>query len=178
MYSSLLRVGFVVLLLSAVAAVAASKQPRELTWDDMIPKREIRPKSALPGADGSSKSYYDLDENEEIIEDPFAGWDFTQPVEDLDGQFVKLPGFVVPLESDEGGMLKEFLLVPYYGACIHTPAPPPNQIVYVTLDEPYDLTDIWNAYWITGTIEVKPYMGTVADTFYRLNGQLVEEYRY
>jgi len=168
----------VFLLLAATTIFATSKQPRELTWDDMIPKRQIQPRSALPNQDGGTTSFYDLEENEDLIEDPFAGWDFTQPVQDLDGQFVKLPGFVVPLESDEGGMLSEFLLVPYYGACIHTPAPPPNQIVYVTLEEPYDLTDIWDAYWIIGTLEVKPYMGTMADTVYRLKGQRVENYIY
>ena len=55
----------------------------------------------------------------------------------LNGQYVKLPGYVVPLESDAGGLLSEFLLVPYYGACIHVPPPPSNQIVYVRLNKPY-----------------------------------------
>lgn len=51
----------------------------------------------------------------------------------LQGQAVKIDGFVVPLEWDEKSALKEFLLVPYFGACIHVPPPPENQIIYVRL---------------------------------------------
>ncbi len=52
-------------------------------------------------------------------------------VKSLDGQQVKLPGYIVPLEVNEEGRTTEFLLVPYYGACIHVPPPPPNQIVHI-----------------------------------------------
>ena len=48
----------------------------------------------------------------------------------LDGKLVKIPGYMVPLE-DDSEVVSEFLLVPYVGACIHTPPPPPNQIVQV-----------------------------------------------
>ncbi len=49
----------------------------------------------------------------------------------LDGATVRLPGFIVPLEGVKSGDVSEFLLVPYFGSCIHVPPPPPNQIVYV-----------------------------------------------
>ncbi len=52
-------------------------------------------------------------------------------VKELDGQQVKLPGYIVPLEVSEEGRTTEFLLVPYYGACIHVPPPPSNQIVHI-----------------------------------------------
>ncbi|MEO8924216.1 MAG: DUF3299 domain-containing protein [Caldimonas sp.] len=55
-----------------------------------------------------------------------ALWDVAPTVDDMNGVLVKLPGYVVPLEEVRGG-LKEFLLVPYFGACIHTPPPPANQ---------------------------------------------------
>ena len=44
----------------------------------------------------------------------------------LDGVRARIPGYVVPLESSAAGHL-EFLLVPYFGACIHTPPPPPTR---------------------------------------------------
>ena len=51
---------------------------------------------------------------------------------ELDGKQVKIPGFIVPLDVAKDGTVSEFFLVPYFGACIHVPPPPPNQIVYVT----------------------------------------------
>lgn len=52
-------------------------------------------------------------------------------VKALDGQNIRLPGYIVPLEVSEEGRTTEFLLVPYFGACIHVPPPPSNQIVHV-----------------------------------------------
>ena len=49
---------------------------------------------------------------------------------ELNGCEVRLPGYLVPLEG-QAGEWKEFLLVPYFGACIHSPPPPANQIVHV-----------------------------------------------
>ena len=51
-------------------------------------------------------------------------------VDDLDGRYVLLPGYVVPLEFSDSRII-EFLLVPWVGACIHKPPPPANQIVHV-----------------------------------------------
>ena len=51
----------------------------------------------------------------------------------LDGATVRLPGFIIPLDARRDGVLDEFLLVPYFGACIHVPPPPPNQLVYVRM---------------------------------------------
>lgn len=45
-------------------------------------------------------------------------------------QKVRLPGYAVPLDANRNDK-REFLLVPYFGACIHTPPPPANQIVLV-----------------------------------------------
>ena len=73
----------------------------------------------------------------------------------LDGEIVRLPGYALPLEGDADGVL-EFLLVPYVGACIHVPPPPPNQIVHAALAEPYRLEGLFEPVWITGRIEARP----------------------
>ena len=159
-----------VFLLGTSATIAVGQEPEELSWDAMVARKELPRKSGLPDPDAEASMLQD--------DDMLGGWDYTRPVEELDGKFVKLPGFIVPLESDEGGMLNEFLLVPYFGACIHVPPPPPNQIVYVTLDEPYNLTNTWDPYWIIGEMQVKPYFGQVADSVYQLAGQRVEKYDY
>jgi hypothetical protein len=72
----------------------------------------------------------------------------------LDGQFVKIPGYALPLEFD-GVAVQDFLLVPYVGACIHVPPPPLNQMVFVKLSEPYVLESLFAPVWITGRITVK-----------------------
>lgn len=43
---------------------------------------------------------------------------------------VLIDGYVLPL-ARSGERVIEFLLVPWIGACIHTPPPPPNQIIHV-----------------------------------------------
>ena len=68
---------------------------------------------------------------------------------DLDGENIRIPGYMLPLEFRDRDVI-EFLLVPYVGACIHVPPPPPNQIVYVTLEEGYPTTDLFTPVWIEG----------------------------
>src|ERR1700742_1362770 len=67
----------------------------------------------------------------------------------LEGATVRLPGFIVPLEAVKSGDVSEFLLVPYFGSCIHVPPPPPNQIVYVHATRLSGFESIYDAYWIT-----------------------------
>ncbi len=69
----------------------------------------------------------------------------------LDGMRVRIPGYALPLDF-EGTEIREFLLVPYVGACIHTPPPPPNQIVFVTPDRPFESQGLFSPVWIEGEI--------------------------
>lgn len=69
----------------------------------------------------------------------------------LDGQVIRLPGYVLPLEIT-GKKVTEFLLVPWVGACIHTPPPPPNQIVHVKTDTPFEVTSLFAPVWVTGRL--------------------------
>jgi len=73
--------------------------------------------------------------------------------EKLDGENIRLPGYLLPLEF-ENKKVTEFLLVPWVGACIHTPPPPPNQIVHVKLSEGFDIgDDIFTAVWVNGVMK-------------------------
>ncbi len=75
-------------------------------------------------------------------------------VPSLNGKTVQLPGYVLPLES-EGNKVTEFLLVPYVGACIHTPPPPANQIVHVRSLEGIEIDGLFTAVWVTGQISIE-----------------------
>ena len=102
---------------------------------------------------------------------------------ELDGQLVRMPGYALPLEH-KGLGVTDLLLVPYVGACIHVPPPPPNQIIYVTLTDPYKLRGLYEPVWITGRLLIEPANKSLflvdgsADipTSYTLKGVKVERY--
>jgi hypothetical protein len=75
-------------------------------------------------------------------------------VEDLNGARIRMPGYALPLEFS-GQKITEFLLVPWVGACIHTPPPPPNQIVYVKLEKGIESRGRFTPVWVTGEMAVK-----------------------
>ncbi len=79
----------------------------------------------------------------------------NQVVKELDGQQIKLSGYLLPLEFSEEGV-REFLLVPHVGACIHTPAPPVNQIVLVKLRQSYRIDGFYAPVRVTGTMSTEP----------------------
>ena len=95
----------------------------------------------------------------------------------LDGKFIKLPGYVVPLETD-GKKSTAFLLVPYFGACIHVPPPPANQTVYVTTKdgEGASIRKLFDVVWVTGTLHAQKQSTDVADAGYTLQATKVEPY--
>lgn len=84
------------------------------------------------------------------------------------GQTVRLPGYLVPLEETKDG-LKEFLLVPYFGACIHSPPPPANQIVHVLPKAPAKGLRSMDTVWVTGVL-----MGTRTDSYMGMSGYRIE----
>lgn len=105
----------------------------------------------------------------------------TEPVgivKELDGQLVKVPGFVVPLESDEGGELTEFFLVPYYGACIHVPPPPANQIIYVKVQDTFFLENMMDPFWIEGVLSTKGFSADLGEAGYTIIAEKIEKYEY
>jgi len=105
-------------------------------------------------------------------------------VEALDGQLIKLPGYALPLETSATAVT-EFLLVPSIGACIHTPAPPPNQMVFVKLNQSYQAKRLYDPVWITGRIKLEQKKKAVVyndgesgvESSYTLMGVRVEPYK-
>ena len=96
----------------------------------------------------------------------------------LDGATVRLPGFIVPLEAVKAGNISEFLLVPYFGSCIHVPPPPPNQIVYVHVSKRSGIQSIYDAYWITGKLHLQQKTTRLGATAYELSAEKIEVYKY
>ena len=101
----------------------------------------------------------------------------------LDNKFVRIPGYALPLEH-QGTAVRELLLVPYVGACIHVPPPPANQMVYVRLNKAHTFNDLYEPVWITGQISIKAASQKLflvdgsadIDTGYALEGVRIEPY--
>ena len=158
-------------LLLLVATPLWAAEPKELTWSEMIPA------DAPPEAPDMTP-LHDLSQMGSIEAAPAAKQDLPNApvVPALDGQLIRLPGYIVPLEVSEDGRTTDFLLVPYFGACIHVPPPPSNQIVHVTSKEGVKLDELYQPYWIVGALQVKPSTSELADAGYQMDAQRIVVY--
>ena len=106
----------------------------------------------------------------------------TRFVEDMNGQNIRVPGYVVPIESEfvgEGAgyqLVKRFFLVPFFGACLHMPPPPPNQIIYVTSEEGFKLPSIYDPVWVSGGLKTALYEDQLATAAYVMDMVKLEPY--
>lgn len=116
-----------------------------------------------------------IEEGSEFDKMPQLGTHRT--VSALNGQRVRLPGFIVPLDYEFKGRLKNFLFVPYFGACIHTPPPPPNQIVFVEGEVDVSSDEIWLPYWVEGVLHTRSVENDLGDAAYTLTFQRIEPYK-
>jgi hypothetical protein len=129
---------------------------RDLDWLQMMPKDEIAA----------------LDDPKNVVQINHTGNTRTKQfgsfriVDDLDEQKVQIAGFVVPLEADDQGNMTELFFVPFYGACIHVPPPPPNQIVYAKLAKGIKPPQIWDPYWLKGVLRTHTVSNKVAGSAY------------
>jgi uncharacterized protein len=150
----------------AAGATLAAPDSIELQWEQLIPQdgsgqnagRQIVPRGVVPHGGMTP------------LPDDFGGL-----VHDYDGERVRLPGYVLPLDF-EGTNIQEFLLVPYVGACIHVPPPPPNQIVYVTIEEGIEVRGMFEPVWVTGTFDTASISNELAEIGYRIEAESVEAY--
>jgi len=96
----------------------------------------------------------------------------------LDGVKIRIPGYTVPFEYGSKAEITQFLLVPYFGACIHAPPPPPNQTIFVKTDDPIKLKDLAQAVWIEGTIRAQTQNSDLADAAYTIEMTNLTKYEY
>ena len=94
----------------------------------------------------------------------------------MDGQAISIPGFIVPLEFDDELIVTEFFLVPYFGACIHVPPPPPNQIIYVKYAKGLELKTLYDPFWIYGTLKTSTVENDTATASYTIDMASYEDY--
>lgn len=165
--------GAALMALYALPALAVE----ELTWGDLVPP-EARDITGMPLPTHDLSALADtLSEGE--YGDPAVQMEPAAPVvAALNGREVKLPGYIVPLGINEQGVVNEFLLVPYFGACIHVPPPPSNQIVYVQSEAGIKLEALYQPFWITGAMQVEAVESDLANAGYKIANASIEPYSY
>jgi hypothetical protein len=102
-------------------------------------------------------------------------WDNAPANPKFDKRRVSIAGFVVPLDG-EREKTREFLLVPYFGACIHAPAPPANQVIHVKVKAGNTVT-LSPASLISGTIRTVRADTKMAVTGYEMTIDKAEPFK-
>jgi len=147
---------------------------RETSWDDLLPK-DWDPMASFKGLDISKLKDSDP-RADAALRDLRQAWDAAPANEAMNHARVRIAGFLVPLEWGDK-QLKEFLLVPYFGACIHSPPPPANQIIHVVADPPAKGVKSMEAVWVEGTLEIALADTDMGRSSYRMQARSVTRYK-
>ena len=135
-------------------AMPAHSDPEEIAWQDLVPPM--------------TESFF-LDNDVPIGE---------RVRTDLDNKNVRIPGFIVPVDFEDRQVVTRFLFVPFFGACIHEPAPPPNQTIYAEFEPGYTLESLWDPFWIEGTLFTSKVVEDLATASYTLRAEKIEPFVY
>jgi len=169
-------------LLTAVAAALAARHAgaapaghRTITWEELVPK-DWDPSKEMQALGNTGAVAEGSAREQELMRKMREIFDKAPTRAELRGARVRLPGYVVPLES-LAGSVREFLLVPYFGACIHTPPPPANQIVHVRLAAARAMRTM-DAVWASGTLSTQRSDTPMGSSGYTMQGAVeIEPYR-
>lgn len=207
---------FIIIFCTLLYLPATAEEIRQLSWNDLVPAHlladdplanltqeqvdlvfwVVNTLDSLPGrGPGTAEFYKEVDQA--IPQLKKAGIDInelmakrkvlqTSIVEELNGQRVRIPGYLLPLEVS-ATRVTEFLLVPYVGACIHVPPPPPNQIIYVKVvqNKSYQSKNLYDPVWVTGVIAAKSMEKNLylvdgkadVDIGYTMQADIIEPYK-
>lgn len=157
---------------STPEAVFTESGAEKITWEALMPEGEEERLTEL---------YLQALEDRDSIEEGSAGDVAFQvgtytTVPELDGKTIRLPGYTVPFAYGADVQINEFLLVPYYGACLHAPPPPPNQTIYVSSEKSLSLGDLAQAVWIEGTLHARKQETELAGAAYTVELTSIEPY--
>lgn len=151
--------------LFAIPSFGRANTVAEITWDSLIPDNASYPEIIGRGE-------VDI-ENDRWLPQFDANASKLNP--SLDGTTVKLPGFLIPIDLTTAGVTS-FILAPYAGACLHTPPPPPNQLIYVTTETPWPSFEPFEAVTVTGRMQHAIHSTDVAVTGYEMDADQIDVY--
>ncbi|WP_233267380.1 DUF3299 domain-containing protein [Paraglaciecola sp. L3A3] len=162
------RISITLLLLhfTAPTYAATAKDPayEEIDWVQLMPTDDLAALLSPPDnlaniADGSAQDSIEALSNSSTADDATRRFQqaltSVRVIKEFDNKAIKIPGYMVPLVTDGQQNVTEFFIVPYFGACLHMPPPPPNQMIYGKLKEGFKLDGLTEAFWFEGTIHIQ-----------------------
>ncbi|MGR5061932.1 DUF3299 domain-containing protein [Photobacterium sp. DNB22_13_2] len=161
-------------LLSGCLQQITESQQEPTDWTELIPHEQRETILALIEEERAFANEY----HDDLIgpQEQSMGIGFANINHNVISQDVKLAGFVVPLEWNDYAVT-EFLLVPYFGACIHMPPPPANQMVHVKYPQGVENLLLRDAIWLEGTLEAQAKgFDTLGEVAYTISNPTVSAY--
>ncbi|MES0824817.1 DUF3299 domain-containing protein [Ruegeria sp. SCP11] len=146
--------------------IHAETTPIELGWDDLVPDSG--------GATMERLRKQGIVQHGELST-PFDQETAAELTTEYNSKLVRIPGYLVPLEVEER-VMKSALLVPYVGACIHVPPPPPNQLIFITTATPYEYRSMFEPVWVVGTFGTAATSTQLAEVGYTLVAEKIDPY--
>ncbi len=149
-----------------IHSLAVQAEPRELDWLELMPAEDLALLENMPEVQHEG-------DGPALLPDEIMTGRVVPEMANVDA---RIPGFVVPLKTTEDMEILEFFLVPYYGACIHVPPPPPNQIIHVKYREGFKLEALYDPVWIEGTLVIERTENVMGTSSYSIVAESVEPY--
>lgn len=162
-------------------AATTTKGVATIGWPQLVPESE-RAKLVNPASVDHGKGEERPRGNTLSSEDVFGALENSRqapvytPVRTWHNRKIRIPGYVVPVDYNSKGAITSFFLVPYFGACIHVPPPPPNQIIYVRYPAGFSVQALYEPFWVTGTLKVETMQSEIAESQYTLQGTAIDAY--
>lgn len=182
----LLLAGCLAILLPAPANAAPAKTPAgayaTLQWPELVPPEDRRkllnPATINHGNGPDTQTRSKRISGDDVFNslEASANPPPVRTIAGLHNRNVRMPGYIVPVDYDKTGKITLFYLVPYFGACIHVPPPPANQIVYVRYPQGFEPAALYEPFWVSGTLKVETLQSEMADSGYSMQGAKIEPY--
>ncbi|TRY33743.1 DUF3299 domain-containing protein [Aliiglaciecola sp. M165] len=181
-------IGFILpvaLLLSSAFARASNVEFKEIEWIELMPEEDLAvlldpPDFLLNIEDGSEDDNLDTLAQKSEMDAKAKRFNEVlkseRVIAEFDGRKVRIPGFIVPLSTNEKREVVEFFIVPYFGACLHLPPPPPNQIIFGKWSKGIEVRDLSNPMWFEGEIYIETVSTDLGTSAYGLRLANVEPY--
>lgn len=160
-----------------VSHMACAELP-ETDWLELMPAEDQQALEAMPEISHDSpeddSTFYQSGGLKQHDKKMPAVMYSAKTVAAFNGKKIRIGGYPVPLETDAKGRSTLFFLVPYPGACIHVPPPPPNQLILVRYPQGINLEDIYAPLWVNGTVQVESVSNDLADAAYAMAASTVK----
>jgi hypothetical protein len=162
---------------------------KTVKWIDLMPKSDLDALLTPPDyldeiQDGSFEDQINNQVQNTVPSDASSNDDnryhqaliSTRIIPEMEGQAIRIPGFVVPLEFNGEQTVTQFFLVPFFGACIHEPAPPPNQIIFIDYPQGIKLNSLYEPVWVSGILNTSIIENEIAKAAYTMQVNAIEIY--